>query len=249
MSLTCNSCNKTFDINAKYCNSCGKALSKNDSDVKIVYINRIITFYSACLLFSLISYFISSEHLYSFAVDLGIEISFALLVIGFSITDFEEIMKLYKLYIYDWKVYVFTIVFPILSSIIVYFLVDLLYQYAPSLETINYYYQYSNYEFPFLWGFIFVAILPPVFEELAFRGYLFNQLSKITTERNTIIATAFIFALIHFSFISFLWIFPFGLVLGYLRSKYKTLWLGMIIHFIHNAIILLIDYYQADYFA
>jgi membrane protease YdiL (CAAX protease family) len=31
------------------------------------------------------------------------------------------------------------------------------------------------------------------------------------------------------------------LVLGYLRSRYNTLWLGIIIHFIHNLSIVLID--------
>ena len=82
-----------------------------------------------------------------------------------------------------------------------------------------------------------------VFEELAFRGYLYNQLRKVTSDKNTIIATAFLFALIHFSFLSLIWIFPFGLLLGYFRKKYNTLWLGMIIHFIHNFIVLMLDYY------
>jgi membrane protease YdiL (CAAX protease family) len=92
-----------------------------------------------------------------------------------------------------------------------------------------------------LWAIFFIVILPPIFEELAFRGFLFNQLQKVTSQNVTIVATAFIFALVHFSFISFIWIFPFGLVLGYLRSRYNTLWLGIIIHFIHNLSIVLID--------
>tara|TARA_Y100000780_G_C13561857_1_gene369410 strand:- start:355 stop:666 length:312 start_codon:yes stop_codon:yes gene_type:complete len=93
------------------------------------------------------------------------------------------------------------------------------------------------------WAILFIAITPPIFEELAFRGFLFNQLQKVVSERVTIIATAFIFALVHFSFISLLWIFPFGIVLGYLRSKYNTLWYGIIIHFIHNFLVLMMDYY------
>ena len=95
-------------------------------------------------------------------------------------------------------------------------------------------------------AFLFIAITPPVFEELAYRGFLFNQLEKVTSPQTTIILTAFIFALVHFSIISLLWIFPFGLLLGYLRYKYNTLWLGIVIHFIHNLIVLSLDYYYFE---
>lgn len=249
MDKTCSNCNKSFSDDAKFCNTCGKALEKDKSDESTKSINHIIIFYSSCLLFSLISFFITSEYPFSFSVELGVEICFALIVVIFSVTNFNEIKALYKYRKFHWGVYAFTIIFPIVSSLTVYFLLETLYSYSPDLEYINYYYEYAHYEHPFLWGFIFIAVLPPIFEELAFRGYLFNKLLKIASVKTTIIATAFIFAIIHFSLISFLWIFPFGLILGYLRSKYKTLWLGMIIHFIHNLIVLLLDYYQANYFS
>jgi membrane protease YdiL (CAAX protease family) len=114
-------------------------------------------------------------------------------------------------------------------------------------NSINTYVQYLYLEHPLAWGIFFIAILPPIFEELAFRGYLFNLLKRVTNARNTIIATSFLFALVHFSFISIIWIFPFGLLLGYLRNKYNTLWLGMIIHFIHNLIVFLLDYFVFNY--
>ena len=104
-------------------------------------------------------------------------------------------------------------------------------------------YDYEAYTNTFFWVLIFYTVIPPIFEELAFRGFLFNQLRTIVSPSVTILATAFIFALIHFSWISIVWIFPFGIVLGYLRHRYNTLWLGMIIHFIHNLLVVLLDYY------
>ena len=247
MNNTCKNCKKDYTTEAKYCGSCGIALSKSFDQKKISTINLIIAFYITFLIFSAVSYFLFNNYPNSFIIDLGVELLFAFLVILFGILDFNGIIKLYNFPKIDWRVYLFTIIFPIISSILVYFFMEKIHSFFSIEESSNYYLQYINYEYPFLWTFIFIAVLPPIFEELAFRGFLFNQLKKVANDNLTILATAFIFALVHFSFISFLWIFPFGLILGYLRNKFNTLWLGMIIHFIHNLIVILIDYFNVNY--
>jgi len=143
-----------------------------------------------------------------------------------------------------WLVWVFSIVFPIFTSFGVYFFIEFINGFIFEEESLNYFVTYAYLDNPLFWAILFIAILPPIFEELAFRGFLFNKLKEVSSNQVTIIGTAFIFALVHFSFLSFIWIFPFGIVLGYLRSRYNTLWIGMIIHFIHNFIVLMIDYYQ-----
>ena len=240
MSTKCNLCNTLFKENINFCSKCGNSLSKSNND-KASSINLIIAFYITMLLFSFTSSYIYTIS-YSFTNEIITEIIFAFLVLGFSLFGYKKILKLYRIPDLGWKVWLFAIVFPIISSVFVNFFVDFLNSLFSLEETENYYTQYVFLEYPLFWSILFIAILPPIFEELAFRGFLFNQLKKVISNKQTIVATAFIFALIHFSVISFIWIFPFGLVLGYLRSKYNTLWLGMLVHFIHNLIIVFIDY-------
>ncbi|WP_411765949.1 lysostaphin resistance A-like protein [Winogradskyella sp. A3E31] len=195
------------------------------------------------LLYAVIAYFLFSEYPESLNLDLAVETVFALLVLGFSFLDYKRILKLYQLPKLNIKIIGFTFLFPIVSALTVYFSIEFINTHLFESIGENYFYSYMYLDNPLPWAILFVAITPPVFEELAFRGFLFNQLEGIISTKATIIATAFIFALIHFSFISLLWIFPFGLLLGYLRSKYQTLWYGIVIHFIHNFIVLMIDYF------
>ncbi|WP_179009169.1 CPBP family intramembrane glutamic endopeptidase [Winogradskyella forsetii] len=244
MIFSCKKCHATFESEVKFCSNCGVEIQKSSIENRAETLNFIIIFYVVFLVYAASFYLISSELEQSLALDITFESIFAVLVLGFSVFDYKSIFKLYKLPKIDWKIIVFTVIFPLFSAFSVYFSIDYLNAYI--FETIddNYYEAYLYLDQPLLWSILFIAILPPIFEELAFRGFLFNQLQKVVSEKVTIIGTAFIFALVHFSFISLLWILPFGLILGYIRSKYNTLWYGIIIHFIHNFIVLMIDYYS-----
>ena len=243
MNKSCNSCNTILSEDAKFCTNCGKALQKTNAETETISLNTIIAFYVVFLLFAVVSYFLYSEYPFNLNVEIAIEGFFALLVVGFSLVDYKDILSLYKLPKIDWKIVVFSIVFPIFSAFTVYYAITYLNTHVFESIEDNYFGSYTYLENPMFWAILFTAIMPPIFEELAFRGFLFNQLQRVTSESVTIIATAFIFALVHFSYISLIWIFPFGLILGYIRSKYNTLWYGIVIHFIHNFIVLMIDYY------
>jgi membrane protease YdiL (CAAX protease family) len=224
-----------------FCGSCGNKRKVDTSEKEKQSIRQVIIFYITFLVYSIVSYVIYLES-DSLITEIVLESVFVLLTIMFSLMDFSKILKLYSIRYINWKNLGFSIVFPIFTAAVVYYGISWL-NVVLTEEDYNMFYDYMGYENSFLWAFIFIAIVAPVFEELAFRGYLFNQLMNVTSARVTIIATALIFALVHFSFISALWIFPFGLVLGYLRYKYRTLWLGMLMHFIHNFLVLLLDYY------
>ncbi len=247
LSTTCKRCHSTHEVDVKFCTQCGAELRRNKLGDRDKNITLVISFYVAFLVFAVISYFVLLEYPNNIYVDLGVEIGFAALVLIFCSLDFNKIRALYRLPKLNWKLWVFTIVFPVFSALFVNFFVDTVNNWLAVENNSNYYLEYFYYENPLLWSFIFVAVFPPIFEELAFRGFLFNILKRISSDRLTIIATAFLFALVHFSFLSFLWIFPFGLVLGYLRSKYETIWLGVIIHFIHNLIIVVFDYMEIHF--
>lgn len=228
----------------QFCGSCGLSVVPETSAEDKKSITMIIAFYAATLLFLGISYFVYLEtDVITVGTELTLEIIFVLLIVGFSLTDLRNIIPLYGFKLVDWKALLFSLVFPVLSAFLVILLLGkvnvLLFDEDPLIMA-----EYAFYDRPFLWAFLFICVVAPVFEELAFRGFLFNHLQRVTSVQGTILATAFLFALIHLSYLSIIWIFPFGVVLGYLRHKYKTLWLGMIVHFIHNGVVLVMDYKQ-----
>ena len=245
--LTCKNCENELTINSKFCPKCGHSIIKKEIEGKESNLNKIIAFYISVIFFIIISYFINNNFYENFIVELITEICFAFIIFIFCIYDLKAVLKLYKLPKLSISAYLLASLVPIISSFIVYFSINSLNTIIDPTKYNNYYINYLYLENPLLWSIIFVSILPPVFEELAFRGYLYNIMKKVTNDKITIIATSFLFALIHFSFISLLWIFPFGLFLGYLRKKYNTLWLCMIAHFIHNFIVLMLDYYTYNY--
>lgn len=238
----CDNCSEPLVAKAKFCGSCGVSVkrSKNKGLEKSVY--AIIAFYVAFLVLAIINNTVFASD-YSFTSEVIIEVAFIVLTLGFCLLDWKEIIKLYKITTLDIKGVLMTLLIPIGSAFVVYYGVEWLNELLGDYTYSNMFAEYTAYENPLLWAIIFIAILPPIFEELAFRGFLFNQLKKVSSVQVTIIGTSFIFALVHFSFISFIWIFPFGMFLGYLRQRYKTLWLGVIVHFIHNFLVLMLDYY------
>jgi len=80
----------------------------------------------------------------------------------------------------------------------------------------------------------FTAVTPAIFEELGFRGYLMQNLLKISDTHQAIYVTAFLFAIIHLQIIGLVWLLPLAVFLGYIRVKEGTLWYGIFIHFAFN---------------
>ncbi|QQX77799.1 MULTISPECIES: CPBP family intramembrane glutamic endopeptidase [Aequorivita] len=240
--MSCKYCSAPVKQHAKYCGGCGKAIQQSKHGIESKSVQLVIAFYLTFLLYSIIAFFIYKEDEITLQTEIIIESIFIVLTLFFSFFDFKKILALYNVKYISWQSMIFGIVFPIFTAIVVYIFVEeinsLLFD-----ESDNIFYEYAAYNYPLFWALLFTVIFPPIFEELAFRGFLFNQLRNFANPWVTIIATAFIFALVHFSFLSILWIFPFGMVLGYLRYRYKTLWLGMLVHFIQNLLVLMIDYY------
>lgn len=98
-----------------------------------------------------------------------------------------------------------------------------------------YYSSFRHLAFPKLSMFLLIALFPAFSEELAYRGVIQAGLLKIMHSRQAVVMTALLFAIIHMSIISFVWLLPFALFLGYVRQRSKTIWYGIIIHFFFNA--------------
>jgi len=94
-------------------------------------------------------------------------------------------------------------------------------------------------------GLLGWVVLPAVVEEVVYRGCVQGQLTRVLRPQAAWLLTAVVFAASHHSFISLLWLLPFGLYLGYLRARYRSLWLPMLAHGWYNALVLLVDLFTA----
>jgi len=88
--------------------------------------------------------------------------------------------------------------------------------------------------------FIFSAIVAPIVEEIAFRRTIFTFMARIFGSTPSIILTSFIFALMHGGIIQLLPLFILSLALQYLYIKNNSLYPSILLHCIHNSIIMLL---------
>lgn len=82
--------------------------------------------------------------------------------------------------------------------------------------------------------FVGSAIVPPLFEEFAMRGVLMQNLRK-HGDAFAIITSAFVFGLFHGNAVQMPFAFLCGLIIGYAVIATESLWTGIIIHGLINA--------------
>jgi membrane protease YdiL (CAAX protease family) len=89
---------------------------------------------------------------------------------------------------------------------------------------------------------IMTCVSPAIFEEIAFRGFMFENLQALASSKEAVYISAILFGIMHLSFISLLWLIPLGIIFAMLRVKYNTLWYGIIGHFIYNFTITVLEF-------
>lgn len=87
-----------------------------------------------------------------------------------------------------------------------------------------------------------VAVLPAVFEELAFRGVILSALLSHLGSRSAVFVSAVMFCLVHLTPLMFPFLLVMGLALGYLRVRSRSLYPSMLLHFAHNAAIVVLHF-------
>ena len=78
------------------------------------------------------------------------------------------------------------------------------------------------------------AVTPGIIEELLFRGYIQTNTPKTTVFKIALL-NGLLFAIIHMSPQQFLYAFAMGMILAYMVYYTKSIWAGIIPHFIMNA--------------
>jgi len=90
------------------------------------------------------------------------------------------------------------------------------------------------------------AVVPAVFEELCFRGFMFGALRTRLSGAWTVVVSALLFGLFHEFFIPGKLIPSalLGLVLGWVRLRTGSVLPGMVLHALHNGVVLSVLYYR-----
>ncbi len=91
-----------------------------------------------------------------------------------------------------------------------------------------------------------IAIAPAIFEELAFRGFFLKTFEQHLSENKSIIIVSLLFALIHFSFETFIPLFAASLLLGKITIRANSIFPAMLVHFLLNASSIIAFYFALD---
>lgn len=237
--MNCPDCNHENHSLATFCSNCGHKLnSEKEPDYKIS-IRNISIFFFVILAYIIVLYLTKFGQDYTSL--LIADCIFALIVLIFFVFNYKSIACLFHIRRFSLSILFKIVLAAPLFALLVNYVAKFLNQSILNQSESIYYNRFKDSPAPLLFTIISIALFPAIFEEIAFRGILFNESLKIMKLKPTILISTVLFTLLHLSFLSFLWIFPLGLVLGYLRAKYRTMLYGMILHFTYNAAVILIQ--------
>jgi sodium transport system permease protein len=98
------------------------------------------------------------------------------------------------------------------------------------------------------WGWLLLAFaaVPAVFEELAFRGFMLSGLRSETKDWTAIFITAAFFGITHGILQQSLNAGMVGVLLGYVAVRTNSIIPTMIIHFLHNGLLVVVGKFSAS---
>ncbi|HEU5292196.1 MAG TPA: CPBP family intramembrane glutamic endopeptidase [Cyclobacteriaceae bacterium] len=242
----CPHCSTVIQTDARFCGKCGKQIkhevqAHHPTDV-FEHLGPVLLFYFITLILLIVYKFTSTfpEGINGMLVVSVIDI---VIVIVFWVYNHYEVKPLFSFANVKFSVAILTVLGALLGSLSIFFLADLI-QISISDHDVFYNpYLFGDTPYPMLLSILFICVQPAIFEEVAFRGFMFNNLQRVSSPIGAIYITSFIFGIIHLAFISMLWLVPLGLAFAFLRYRYNTLWYGVIGHFTYNLGITLLEFY------
>ncbi|MBQ8683287.1 MAG: CPBP family intramembrane metalloprotease [Clostridia bacterium] len=93
-----------------------------------------------------------------------------------------------------------------------------------------------------LLSLVVMAVLPAIFEEMVFRGYVLRTLRPYG-DWFAVVVSALLFGLIHGNIQQVPFAFVVGILLGWLYVSTDNIWLPMVVHFCNNATSVLLEYF------
>ncbi len=239
--LLCMACKNPIAITQTFCINCGKRItsqkSKNEKKWRLFPVSILL--YLTILIFHIIFYLIfnrtSAENMHIISIfDSVMIIAWAL----FPVYNIKSVLS------FNFKIkpkHIGFFIGGILTGFFVSFGVVKLIQYWLDMGDVSFVNKLEQTGYSFTAILLMVCVQPALIEELAFRGIIFRALEKSLKPGETILISAFLFAMLHLSFISLPHLMLLGVFFGYIRYKTGSIWPAVIAHFIHNFSAVLID--------
>lgn len=239
----CLKCNAPIDAQSHFCNYCGGMQAAGDellTQRKWQLLTQAALFYGLMLMICCVFKFVQAFHTL-FCLSVWYVIS-AGLIGGFIVANYGSVKSSLRLKGVNLGRFAAYCVLAVAASAAVSFSVNWINRLIFPGTTF-YDVALSAHHFKYLVFIGFTAVLPALCEEIAFRGYLMEMCLKVADAQQAIIITSFLFALLHLSFLSLYWLFPFAILLGYIRFRTGIIWYGVGIHFFFNLTACLIQIY------
>lgn len=242
---TCIQCGAPVNVADIFCSHCGRELSATvrppQEDVFSTLTPSLLYYFATLIL--LMVYKFTPAFPEGFEGQVAISILDIGIVIAFCIYARRDLAPLFSVSGLSSKIMLLTVAGALAGSALISLVANWI---NVSISDDVFYnpYLFEDTQFPLLISVLFICVQPAIFEEVAFRGFLFSNLEKVTSPAGAVYISSFIFGLLHLAFISMIWLVPIGLAFAFLRLKYNTLWYGMIGHFTYNLGITLIEFYQ-----
>lgn len=242
--ITCRYCSTNNILKNKFCNACGKPLKEKyfyNANRNEGRIRQIIFFFVAMVaLLGLYGY----TELFNPTLEasLWIELIVGSLILIFAAFNFKETVRLYSFRNVKLSKLMLLSIVMVAFAFLVNYVAGYINIELIGGEDSDMLWIYKETDYPLLLGILFIGFHPAIFEEMAFRGFLFNNMLYFSKPKSVIITTGLLFAFIHFSFISLLWLLPIGLFFGYLRYRYRNLWYSTVCHLVYNSTLVIIEY-------
>lgn len=241
---TCHECEVPVHDDQRFCHNCGNYLIAeaasinifNNADLRGVFIFYFIYLF-ICLFIKHSSWFNTYDEIF------WVELLLAAITLRFAWLNWPQIKPVIRFNNFKWPVFAGVIALAAAGSLLVTISVRELNVSFFQTE-VNYYQAYKLYNYPTLVMFYSIALMPAIFEELAFRGVMYNYCVNFLDERLVVAVTAFLFAIMHLNLMSLVWLIPFAFFIGNLRCKYNTIWYGIVFHFVFNLTACLFDLYR-----
>jgi membrane protease YdiL (CAAX protease family) len=245
--LICPHCQGTVTVAASYCPHCGARLiisvKKADDPFRTRELLSTIIIFLSVLTIAVLNKVINTDDI--FLQNTIFHFLFIAVTLTISIIYFKSLKKLFKFPYAPELVILIVLAGPTFSFLVSASVSGL----NSSLfhRHINYMTTYADSAHPLIYMILSVALMPAVCEEIIFRGVIFNNIQKLGGDNQALWITTFLFAILHLNILSLLWLIPFSFVAGWMRLRYNTLIFGILLHFLHNFIVCLVDYH--DYYS
>lgn len=95
-------------------------------------------------------------------------------------------------------------------------------------------------------GFLTICVGAALLEELIFRGIILEQLLKRYSFWTSIIVSSVLFGAVHLNPIQFVSATTLGIVIGWIYARSRSVWPGILIHFVNNSIPFIIGWWAQE---